>query len=851
MSREPKMYGRNRASVADLELELNNLFLEHPDAVTNENDEPVIPATALIDVFRSFAADNGAELLSEEEMGMFQALLETNPGLEVTPQLALGFIAQRTKSSPPATPGVSDEGMRGRQEERQTSPSQSRSSSNDSTGTSRNHSRPPSRGMPSPFDASRRQRSTPLGVGGNAPSSWTKRPPHHRRKSETGSDTEQTGPSSYNGTRPAGRARVPSTPTSPIEYDPDSPPPHGRFSRPASRNHGPRQLDDDLEYTLRQGLNSLPMPMSRTHDSDSDSDDDDEARIMDRSRSAASSTASMMPQDRVQALQAVNEDLGRKLMEAERTMQRKMAEHESMHEEMQLRLDEVMDDLSAAKREEKELKAKERTNHQQIQQLEGEVTKITRQLEASKASYTNLQKQYHDQIAIAERYRVDLREREDTVRTERETTELAQLEVRKLRGEQEQYEARIAAMEEEIARAQQAEVTLDEQKQENMLLKETIDRMRFDLDEMRSSSNGASPAGMGGASAQSSAPNTMSRSLGAELLGKMKEWGGMEAEEPPSPANVQNQDTEGEDVVQTIITRKKRKVPSKATASASLGRREFEERKEYADVATQYDLDAFFVSSKAQTDPEPTVLSSSLGTQADPEPEPATRVSVEMEVQTDATSNASPATTPDDPPAYKRELTAEEQAEHDWRVTVATLKKYHPGARVEEGVPGGVSLDALEDWRALKEELGVSCGVIDKIIENSPKTGAPRARSSSPSSASSSTRRRRRSFYNIYNTYVYGHPHSNATPLPAIPPPVWWVGGTLLAVLALGPALFIPQYTPPGGPTHYDRAVFSSFNTLQYSGEGFAGAGDGAEAVWSVLARVGGGAVRMVRGWPQ
>jgi hypothetical protein len=253
-----------------------------------------------------------------------------------------------------------------------------------------------------------------------------------------------------------------------------------------------------------------------------------------------------------------------------------------------------------------------------------------------------------------------------------------------------------------------------------------------------------------------------------------------------------------------------------------------------------------------QTDPEPVV---------EPPPAPNT---AEMEIQTEpepeeaepSTSAATPddtkvagpsttATPTDAPPAYKQVLSPEEQEEHDWRVTVATLKKYHPGARVEEGVPGGVSLDALEDWRALKEELGVSCHVVDKILDNSPHTGLPRA----PSDAT--PRRRGGRFYNIYNTYVYGGakaPNSNANPFPAIPPPALWVGGTVLFFLMLGPSVMIPYYSVPGGPTHYDRAVWSSFNTMQYTGEGFSN--DGTQAVWSFLGRVGGGAARMVRGWP-
>ncbi|KAF7337039.1 hypothetical protein MVEN_02140900 [Mycena venus] len=867
-------YGRNRESIADIELELSNIFMEHPDSTIAEDGNPVIPADALVDVFQSFSdLHGGMQLLEPEELAMFKDLLASNPGIQVTPAVAIGFVAEKTKHSPPQSPPMDEEELpRGREEERGDD-SGSRSSSSDSVGTHRNHSRPPSRpssraGVPqtprsaaSPFDTSRRQRSTPLG-GVAAPSSWAaKRPPHHRRKSDAGSrsDSEQVSasPSAF-GRAPAGRTRAPSNPTSPTMGNPDfslgSPPP-GVRSRPPSRQQQSRhdeQATDDFDYTLRQGLSSLPMP--RGSDSDSDSDDDNNSNmVMDRS--AASSTVSMMPHERVEALQRVNDDLARKLQDTERMMQRKLAEQEAEFEDLQVKLEETRNELSAAKREEKELRSKERQNNTQIGALEAEVAKVTKQLETSKASYNSLQRQYLDQCARAEKYRDDLRDREETVRTLREAAGLTQIEIARYAKEHEVYEDRIAHLEQEISIAQQAHAQLDEQKQENMLLKETIDRMRFDLDEMRNNS----AAGVVGGSGQSSAANTVSKSLGQELLGKMKGgWGGMEddgeedveEEEETSSSSatpgVEDDDTEGEDVIQTIITRKKRKVASRATAKVE--HRAFEETREYSDASTQYEPHLFFFSTRTQTDAEPKIL-----TARSPSPEP------EPEATADDSKVAGPSTsaTPNDaPPAYKQVLSPEEQEEHDWRVTLATLKKYHPGARVEEGVPGGVSLDALEDWRALKEELGVSCLVVDKILENSPRTGLPRA----PSDADTPQRARRGGrFYNIYNTYVYGggsgggkvEKNSNANPFPAIPPGALWVGGTVLFFLMLGPSIMIPYYSVPGGPTHYDRAVWNSFNTMQYTGEGFtSGAGDGGEAVWSFLGRVGGGAARLVRGWP-
>ena len=107
---------------------------------------------------------------------------------------------------------------------------------------------------------------------------------------------------------------------------------------------------------------------------------------------------------------------------------------------------------------------------------------------------------------------------------------------------------------------------LDEQKQENLMLKETIDRMRFDMDELRSSFTSAMTGGSSGAN---SAVNTISKSLGAELLGKMKsQWGtedeiddtleGEDVGELEMNDDLDDDATEGEDVIQTIITRKKR-----------------------------------------------------------------------------------------------------------------------------------------------------------------------------------------------------------------------------------------------------------------------------------------------------
>jgi hypothetical protein len=155
----------------------------------NDAGETVMPADALVDILSTLSDSLSDEpLMSGEEVAMFEALLKNNPGLEVTPQIILNFIEEKTKIQP-RSPANSDDDAPARK-------GHSRSSSNESNGAvfhPDSTSRPPSRGpqtpaqIKSPLDSQRRQRSTPLA----APSSWsTKRPIPSRRKSDAGSRSD-------------------------------------------------------------------------------------------------------------------------------------------------------------------------------------------------------------------------------------------------------------------------------------------------------------------------------------------------------------------------------------------------------------------------------------------------------------------------------------------------------------------------------------------------------------------------------------------------------------------------------------------------------------------------------------
>ncbi|KAG6845246.1 hypothetical protein H0H87_011981 [Tephrocybe sp. NHM501043] len=893
-------------SIVDIQEQLEDIFTNHPQAYYNEQKEPVIPADCLVQIFDAFEEHyQGVRLLDDEETDKFQDLLSKNPGLECTPAILVQFIAQKTRHSPPRSPSSQEEYDRGRSSDRD-------ESSGDDSGTRSRHSSlgPPQTPMSakSPFDSERRQRTGPL--ANKPPSSWTtKRPAPHRRKSDAGSRSDSESFSASPGVfgRTPSRSRAPSNPTSPSmspntnSFSPMTSPVFGRPpSRPHSRassqqgHYSSFMLDDDEDQTIEPKSlfdyhghrtddsflkSTLPMPRADDDDEEDALAESARGRVMDRP--TASSTTSIEPYTQLDVYRKANEDLSRKLSDAGKMMQNKLLAHESELEEMQGRLEEMRTELNATKREEKELRAKERQNLTQIGALELEIAKATKALEHARSTYTSLQRQYQEQCAVSERYRDELRQREEVIRSMRDSASLHGIETSKWAKEHESWEVRFAQLEDELVIAQQAHVQLDEQKQENMLLKETIDRMRFDMDEMR---NNAVVATSG--SGQSSAANTLSKSLGAELMGKMKGGWGMDDDDEEESAVEEElreesiemdegDDTEGEDVIQTIITRTKRKVASRANR-IGIQTRTFEETKEYSDSSCQHEPLLFSATHQTQTDPEPKVVRVSYSTQTEPprlatfaaqtepEPEPIQRVMVEMEVQTESpeeeeqpsgslsppeeqveslasssstiippTPRARPQTLElhDEPPAYNQ-INPEEQEQE----RMAAVKRYHPGTKIPfEPIVGGISPEAIEEWKALKEELGIDCLVIDEIIERSQRNTAK-----SPKDG----KRRSGRFYNIYNTYIYD---KNSGPTSVATQALMWVAASALVLLAASPYM-VPQYNVPGGPTYYDRAAWSSFNSIQPGGEGFSP--DGSAAVWNFLGRVGGGAARIARGWP-
>ena len=219
----------------------------------------------------------------------------------------------------------------------------------------------------------------------------------------------------------------------------------------------------------------------------------------------------------------------------------------------------------------------------------------------------------------------------------------------------------------------------------------------------------------------------------------------------------------------------------------------------------------------------------------------------------------------EDPPSYQ--LSELEQSGEE---TMSILRKWH-GVKVLGPLPGGISREAVDDWHALKREIGIKCPIIEEIIEQSEKQAngshtpgfgfSPIKRESARRYVEGGKRR----FYNIYNTYILGGEGASSSTSAqrdsaeivsgtgTISTGKWVIafGAWSALLLWVGSGGDISRVVPPGGPTYTDRALWSSFNALTGgAGEGFGVVAttppvDAVGAVWFVVEKLVRGATEI------
>ena len=153
----------------------------------------------------------------------------------------------------------------------------------------------------------------------------------------------------------------------------------------------------------------------------------------------------------------------------------------------------------------------------------------------------------------SEKYRDALRQKDE------EMKEMSRQSMRNVQDAEQRDQNRlanelhVAQLEEELISMREAEGNLDLQKAENLLLKETIDRLRFELDEL---TNNATTGSIGVPPSHS---GTVSKSLGAEFSRVQQQYETEESNSETAHGSFSGESTEGEEEeeIKTIIRRKR------------------------------------------------------------------------------------------------------------------------------------------------------------------------------------------------------------------------------------------------------------------------------------------------------
>ncbi|CAD6590003.1 MAG: hypothetical protein TREMPRED_005592 [Tremellales sp. Tagirdzhanova-0007] len=313
---------------------------------------------------------------------------------------------------------------------------------------------------------------------------------------------------------------------------------------------------------------------------DKSTDDSLDPRL---SRISTDSTTSLTTShDKLQGLQRHNTELARKLKDSEKQLAVLGVENERLVEDLQDRLEEARAEVLQRRKDEKEMKGKEKAQLIQITGFEADIQSLQKSLENSKANHASMQKMYNSQCDEAQRLRDLLRDRDAVVKELEIGIQAHEADEKKSSREIKALEIAIKRLETDLSVSRQAESGLQVQKQENLALKETIDRMRFELDE--ASATDIKTGSMLHQRAGTSGPQTLSRNLGDELSRRL-----IEVE------RVRQESEEGDSVVETIVTTQRtRKIGTRiqpaenasGNSSAPLGHVE-EIVREYADAATE------------------------------------------------------------------------------------------------------------------------------------------------------------------------------------------------------------------------------------------------------------------------
>lgn len=177
-------------------------------------------------------------------------------------------------------------------------------------------------------------------------------------------------------------------------------------------------------------------------------------------------------------------------------------------------MDELTQELSMSKKSEKDLAAVESKQRRQLQNADDDMSRMQKELAMIQNNYVNTKQKWELTVGELENTRSQLQSKEGELRHAKRSAESHTTDMGKWQTERKFLEDRIKKLQIELQELHHAREILEEQKQANLELKATIDRLKYDLEEQRNRNSGSN--------ASNSRPSSFAGSLGPTFGEELK-----------------------------------------------------------------------------------------------------------------------------------------------------------------------------------------------------------------------------------------------------------------------------------------------------------------------------------------
>jgi competence protein ComGF len=341
-----------------------------------------------------------------------------------------------------------------------------------------------------------------------------------------------------------------------------SPLPRSASGVSVPRNGSDRAGSPSLDETSYQNFNALsPFATPASPGLDNGGDRSRRSSGAGRRRNGESDVGEETMIDGSGALRARLEAAQRQLQEKDRQNDAVQQEHEMLISRLQDELEDTKAQITARKKEVKDSKARENSHMDSIATLEADLNKTEKALETTRDHLTKAKIDYDEQIVETNRLRVKVSELQDDLQRYKAEERIHVETVRAWEGDRETYRKTIKELHEHVDEVEAELRRLQEGERENRVLKEQMERMTAELEEVRRGSS------FRGSHIGSDVDGTLSKRLGSELAREIAK-GTVRIDDDSDAIREDRRMAESDDSVDTTFIIQKIKKKDKVEGSA-------------------------------------------------------------------------------------------------------------------------------------------------------------------------------------------------------------------------------------------------------------------------------------------